>query len=124
MPVALALALLSWLVSAAPAAAQYSPNCRLNGRPAACAITPIAEAASGAQTVEVVVFADHSAYRLERPRQGCQERWPRIVCPLTLIPDNGNGRPLQGTYQGTWREGSYEHDYRAPGVHITTYFLD
>ncbi|MFM7265422.1 MAG: hypothetical protein ACKOZW_07495 [Cyanobium sp.] len=70
------------------------------------------------------MFADHRAYRLERPRQGCQERWPRITCPMTQIPNNGNGQPLRGTYRGTWRQGSYEYHYQVPGLTITTYVLD
>jgi hypothetical protein len=58
----------------APLRAQLSPNCLRNGGAAACAVTP---GESGPErSVVTVMFADHSAWRLEKDERRCRAATP------------------------------------------------
>lgn len=106
----------------APLRAQLSPNCLRNGVAAACAVTP---GESGPErTVVTVVFADHSAWRLEKDERRCTHAHPLSTCPAVITGANGNGPSLRGTYTGTWYEGGYRHAWCAPGIRIDYFFLD
>jgi hypothetical protein len=106
----------------APLRAQLSPNCLRNGGAAACAVTP---GESGPErSVVTVMFADHSAWRLEKDERRCVNRHPLSSCPAVITGANGNGTPLQGSYTGTWYEGGCRHSWRAPGIRIEYVFVD
>ncbi len=107
-----------------PALAQYSPNCRLNGQPTCCAITPMASQGSGEPEVFTVVFADHRAFRLQQHPQSCRREGAWTRCQATLTPDNGMGSPLRGRYEGLAYEGGYQHRWSGPGVSLEYGFLD
>lgn len=125
MGVVLSLALLPATPPAGSSArAQYSPNCRYNGRPAACALTPGPEDAASGDEVVTVVYADHRAFRLQRRARACRQQGMRTTCPATVILDNGYGRSLSGRYEGTAYEGGYRHEYSVEGHRITYFFLD
>lgn len=127
--VARALGLLAglWLSAPAgpPAWSQYSPNCLLNGNRRFCALTPGGPVRSG-WTADTVVFADHQAFRLERHDSSCQDQGAMRLCPATIIPANGLGRPIPATYEGRAYEGGYRHHYsgNAGRLTLTFFFLD
>ena len=105
-----------------PLRAQLSPNCLRNGIAAACAVTP---GESGPErSVVTVMFADHSAWRLEKDQRRCSPSHPVSTCPAVITGENGNGTPLHGSYTGTWYEGGYRHNWSAPGIRIEYVFLD
>ena len=106
----------------APLRAQLSPNCQRNGVAAACAVTP---GESGAErSVVTVMFADHSAWRLEKDESRCTNSHPVSSCPALMTGANGNGTPRRGSYTGTWYEGGYRHSWSAPGIRIEYVFVD
>ena len=109
-------------LAAAPANAQMSPNCQRNGKPAACALTPGESDAN--RSVATVVFADNSAWRLEKQENRCHQAPPVTTCPALITGANGNGTPLRGRYRGIWYEGGYRHLWSAPGISIEYVFLD
>ncbi|MEB3165657.1 MAG: hypothetical protein VKO65_03210 [Cyanobacteriota bacterium] len=118
----LGAALVLPILAAAPAGAQMSPNCRRNGQPAACAMTP--GESDARRSVVTVVFADNSAWRLEKQEDRCRQGHPVISCPAVITGANGNGTPLSGRYRGIWYEGGYRHLWSAPGISIEYVFLD
>jgi len=109
--------------------AQISPNCLLNGKPLACAITlgpegpPGPNGAPGAVNL-TVKYADGQAFRLSHPQTGCRQKDPLTLCPATITPRNGFGTPLRGRYQGTRYEGGYRHEYQAGKLSIQYIFVD
>ncbi|MFM8604167.1 MAG: hypothetical protein ACKOBY_01280 [Cyanobium sp.] len=124
-----------------PVLAQLSPNCLRNGKPLACAITPGPEqekpplpaAGPGSPqgrpappppTILTVMYADHRAYRLVKQEAACRQQGMVSECPATIIPANGFGTPLKGRYRGTAYEGGYRHEYGAPLIAITYFFVD
>ncbi|MCS5699690.1 hypothetical protein NZK32_11635 [Cyanobium sp. FGCU-52] len=106
----------------APLQAQLSPNCLRNGVAAACAVTP--GDTGPERTVVTVMFADHSAWRLEKNERRCTNSHPVSACPALITGANGNGARLRGSYTGTWYEGGYRHQWSAPGIRIEYVFVD
>lgn len=105
-----------------PLRAQLSPNCQRNGIAVACALTP---GESGPEhSVVTVMFADHSAWRLEKDERRCTNLHPVSTCRALITGANGNGTPLRGSYTGTWYEGGYRHQWSAPGIRIEYVFVD
>jgi hypothetical protein len=123
------MAILAGLLVAAsaglPARGQYSPHCLLNGSRRFCAITPGAAAPRG-WSVDTVVLDDHQAFRLERQDSACVEQGMARTCPARIIPANGQGTPLPGTYAGEAYEGGYRHRYssRSSPWSLTLFVLD
>jgi hypothetical protein len=112
-----------------PGWGQISPNCQLNGRPLACAITPGPEgppAANGLPTTSslTVMYADGQAFRLVKQEARCQLRGPRSDCPATITPRNGFGSAVAATYRGLADEGGYRHEYNGGGIRIVYFFVD
>lgn len=113
--------LIAWPASAP---AQMSPNCQRNGRRDFCALTPMPDPSQPGRTVDVIVFADHSVYRLQRQESSCRSTSPTVTTCDATITLPGGGRTLRATYRGTAYEGGYRHDYWGQGLHITYAFLD
>jgi len=109
--------------------AQISPNCQLNDKPLACAITPGEEEApdpKGMPTSSTltVMYSDGQAFRLTKLENRCRHQGMRSTCPATIVPNNGFGTPISGTYRGQGYEGGYRHDYSGGGVRIVYFFVD
>jgi len=114
-------------LAAAPTAtlAQLSPNCERNGRRDHCALTPMPDAANPQQTVDTIVFADHSVYQLRRDASSCRSLSPSVTSCAASIRRLGAGdRSLAATYRGTAYEGGYRHEYQGRGIRIVYVFLD
>jgi hypothetical protein len=112
-----------------PGWGQLSPNCQLNGRPLACAITPGPDgppAANGLPTTSslTVMYADGQAFRLVKQEASCRQRGLRSECPATITPSNGFGSAVSGTYRGLAYEGGYRNDYSGGGIRIVYFFVD
>lgn len=108
---------------------QISPNCQLNGRPLACAITPGPDAppaANGFPTTSslTVMYSDGQAFRLLKREARCQQRGPRNECPATITSRNGFGSAVAATYRGLAYEGGYRNDYEGGGIRIVYFFVD
>lgn len=114
------------LLTALPstAQAQMSPNCERNGRRDFCALTPMPDPSQPGRTVDVLVFADHSVYRVQREEASCRSTSPTVTTCAATITLPGGGRTIRATYRGTSYEGGYRHDYRGPGLQLTYAFLD
>lgn len=112
------------LAAVAPAQAQYSPNCRLNGQPVCCSLTPVAPLRAGEPEALTVVFADHRAIRLQQQPASCRNTGPLTRCEATLTPDNGMGTPLRGHYEGLAYEGGYRHRWIGRELSLEFVFLD
>lgn len=108
----------------AQAQAQYSPNCRLNGRALCCALTPQGGSSASEPEAITVVFGDHRVYRLQQRSGSCRSEGMASRCAATLTPDNGMGRPINGVYEGDGYEGGYRHRWRGGGVSIEYVYLD
>lgn len=111
------------------ALAQISPNCLLNGKPLACAITPGPEGPAGPNGAPgavslTVMYADGQAFRLSHLPSSCRQKDPLTLCPATITPRNGFGTPLRGRYLGTRYEGGYRHEYQAGKLAIQYVFVD
>ena len=112
-----------------PGWGQISPNCQLNGRPLACAITPGPAgppAANGLPTTSslTAMDADGQAFRLVKQEARCQQRGPRSECPATITPRNGFGSAVAATYRGLAYEGGYRNEYEGGGIRIVYFFVD
>jgi hypothetical protein len=112
-----------------PGWGQISPNCQLNGKPLACAITPGpdgAPAANGLPTTSslTVMYADGQAFRLLKQEARCRQRGLRNTCPATITPRNGFGSAVAATYRGLAYEGGYRNDYDGGGIRIVYFFVD
>ena len=112
-----------------PGWGQISPNCQLNGRPLACAITPGPDgpqAANGLPTTSslTVMYSDGQAFRLVKQEARCRQQGPRSICPAQITPRNGFGSAVAGTYFGRADEGSYRNEYGGGGIRIVYFFVD
>jgi len=112
-----------------PSWGQISPNCQLNGRPLACAITPGPDgppAANGLPTTSslTAMYADGQAFRLVKQEARCQQRGPRSLCSATITPRNGFGSAVAATYRGLAYEGGYRNEYNGGGIRIVYFFVD
>jgi len=124
-----ACVLMALALTVHPSWGQISPNCQLNGRPLACAITPGPEgppAANGLPTTSslTAMYADGQAFRLVKQEARCQQRGPRSECPATITPRNGFGSEVAGTYRGLAYEGGYRNEYNGGGIRIVYFFVD
>ena len=112
-----------------PGWGQISPNCQLNGRPLACAITPGPDgppAANGLPTSSslTAMYADGQAFRLVKQEARCRQQGPRSLCPATITPRNGFGSAVAATYRGLAYEGGYRNEYNGGGIRIVYFFVD
>jgi hypothetical protein len=112
-----------------PGWGQISPNCQLNGKPLACAITPGPDgppAANGLPSTSslTVMYADGQAFRLLKQEARCRQRGLRNTCPATITPRNGFGSAVAATYLGLAYEGGYRNDYEGGGIRIVYFFAD
>lgn len=99
-----------------------SPNCERNGRRDHCALTPMPEAGNPRQTVDTLVFADHSVYQLRRDERSCRSLSSSVTtCTATIV---SRGRAIPATYRGTAYEGGYRHEYIGRGLQLSYSFLD
>jgi hypothetical protein len=112
-----------------PGWGQISPNCQLNGRPLACAITPGPDdppAANGLPTTSslTVMYSDGQAFRLVKQEARCRQQGPRSLCPATITPRNGFGTAVAASYRGLAYEGGYRNEYDGGGIRIVYFFVD
>ena len=112
-----------------PGWGQMSPNCQLNGRPLACALTPGPDgppAANGLPSTGsfTVMYADGQAFRLLKQEARCHQQGRRSDCPATITPHNGFGTAVPATYHGLAYEGGYRHEYNGGGIRIVYFFVD
>ena len=97
-----------------PGWGQISPNCQLNGRPLACAITPGPDgppAANGLPSTSslTAMYADGQAFRLVKQEARCRPQGPRSLCPDPLTPRHGCGSAVALPSRGPAYDGGTRH---------------